>query len=51
MVEGGVHCLSYTDEQFQWIMMVAEVGLIHEQSSNIECLVDSGAHAMRGRAK
>ena len=39
---GGVdvHCLTYTDDQSQWIMMFAEVGQIRGQSSNIEFFVD-----------
>ena len=40
---GGVNCLTYTDDQSQWIMMLAEVGQNQEQSNNIEFLVDSGA--------
>ena len=40
---GGVHCLTYTDDQSHWIMMLAEVGQNQEQSNNIEFLVDSGA--------
>ena len=48
-----MHCLTYTDDQFQWIMMLAEVGQIREQSNNIEFLVDSGAacHAWPCKAK
>ena len=34
--------LTYTDDQSQWIMMLAEVGQNQEQSNNIELLVDSG---------
>ena len=37
-----VHCLTYTDDQSQWIMMLAEFSQIREQSNNIEFLVDSG---------
>ena len=33
---GGVHCLTYTDDQSHWIMMLAEVGQNQEQSNNIE---------------
>ena len=40
---GGVHCLTYTDDQSHWIMVLAEVGQNQEQSNNIEFLVDSGA--------
>ena len=40
---GGVHCLTYTDDQSHWIMMLAEVGQNQEKSNNIEFLVDSGA--------
>ena len=40
---GDVHCLTYTDDQSHWIMMLAEVGQSRDQSNNIECLVDSGA--------
>ena len=40
---GDVHCVTYTDVQSQWIMMLAEVGKIREQSNNIEFLVDCGA--------
>ena len=39
----GVHCLTYTDGQSHWIMMLAEVGHNQEQSNNIGFLVDSGA--------
>ena len=48
-----MQCLTYTDDQFQWIMMLAEVGQIREQSSNIEMLVDSGAacHALPCKVK
>ena len=37
-----MHCLTCTDDQFHWVMMLAEVGQIREQSSNIDLLVDSG---------
>ena len=40
---GNMHCLTHTDEQLNWIMMLAEVGQTWEQSSNVEFLVDSGA--------
>ena len=42
-----------TDGQSQWIMMLAEVGEIREQSNNIEFLDDSGAacHAWPCRVK
>ena len=40
---GDVYCLTYTDDQSQWTMMLAEVGHIREQLSNIKWLVDSGA--------
>ena len=48
---GGVHCLTYTDDQSHWIMMLAEVGQIREQSNNIEFLWILELHAIRGRAK
>ena len=38
-----MYCLTYTDDQSQWTMMIAEVGHIREQLSNIKWLVDSGA--------
>ena len=38
-----MHCKTYTDDQSQWMMMLAEDGQIREQSSNIELLVGSGA--------
>ena len=37
-----VHCLTYTDDQSQWIIMLPEVGHIREQSDNTKFLVDSG---------
>ena len=40
---GDVHCLTYTDDQSHWIMMLAEVGQSREQSNNIEFSVDTGA--------
>ena len=40
---GDVHCLTYTDDQSHWIMMLAEVGQNQEQSNNIEFLVDFGS--------
>ena len=40
---GDVLCMTYTDDQFQWIMMLPEVGQICEQTSNMRFLVDSGA--------
>ena len=50
---GDVQCLTYTDDQSHWIMMLAQVGQIREQSNNIEFLVDSGAacHAWPCKAK
>ena len=38
-----MHCLTYTDDQSHWIMMLAEVGQSREQSNSIEFLADSGA--------
>ena len=38
-----MHCLTYTDDKCQWIMMLTEVSQSGEQSNNIEFLVDSGA--------
>ena len=40
---GGVHCLTFTDDQSHWIVMLAEVRQNQEQSINNELLVDSGA--------
>ena len=40
---GGVHCLTYTDDQSHWIMMLVGIGHSREQSNNIELLVDFGA--------
>ena len=40
---GDVHCLTYTDDQSQWIMMLAQVGQVVERSNDGEFLVDSGA--------
>ena len=45
---GGVHCLTYTDDQSHWIMMLAEVGQNQEQSSFWWILE---LHATRGRSK
>ena len=45
-----MHCLTYTDDQSHWILMLAEVRQNQEQSNNIEFLVDSELHATRGRA-
>ena len=39
---GDLHCLTYTDDQSQWIMMLAQVGLVVERSNDIEFLVYSG---------
>ena len=38
-----VHCLTYTDDQSQWIMMLAEIDHVCESSGDVELLVDSGA--------
>ena len=40
---GDLHCLTYTDEQFQWITMLEKVGAVVEQSNITELLMDSGA--------
>ena len=40
---GDLHCLTYTDDQSQVIMMLAHVGSVVERLNNIEILVDSGA--------
>ena len=48
---GDVHCLTYTDDLSQWIMMLAEIGQIREQSKNIEFWWILRRHAMRGRAQ
>ena len=48
---GDAHCLTYTDDQSHWIMMLAEVGQSREQSNNIEFQWIQELHAMRGRAK
>ena len=40
---GDLHCLKYTDDQFQWITMLEEVGPVVEQSNITELLMDSGA--------
>ena len=50
---GNVHCLRYTVDQSQWVMMLAQVGGVVEQSDNIEFWVESGAarHARPCRTK
>ena len=50
---GDVHCLTYTNDQSHWIMMLARDGRIWEQSNNIKFLVDSVAtcHAWPCKAK
>ena len=42
---GGLdlHCLKYSDDQSQWIMMLAEFDHDCESSGDVEFLVDSGA--------
>ena len=40
---GDLHCLTYTDDQFQWITMREKVGPVVEQSNITELLLDSGA--------
>ena len=40
---GDLHCLKYTDDQFQWITLLEKVGLVVEQSNITELLMDSGA--------
>ena len=40
---GELHCLSYTDDQFQWITLLEKVGPVVEQSNITELLMDSGA--------
>ena len=42
---GGLdlHCLTYTDDLFQWITMLEKVGPVEEQSNITELLMDSGA--------
>ena len=40
---GDLHCLTYTDDQFQWITMREKVGPVVEQSNITELLMDYGA--------
>ena len=41
--ESDLHCLKYTDDQFQWITMLEKVRPVVEQSNITELLMDSGA--------
>ena len=45
MISGGrdLHCLTCTDDQSQWIMMLADIDHDCESSGDVESLVDSGA--------
>ena len=40
---GDLHCLTYSDDQFQWITMPEKVGLVVELSNIAELLMHSGA--------
>ena len=40
---GGLHCLTHTADQFQWITMLEKVGPVVAQSNITELLMDSGA--------
>ena len=40
---GDLHCLTYTADQPQGIMMLAQVGPVVERLNSFEFLVDSGA--------
>ena len=39
---GDMHCLTYTDDQSQWIMTLAQVGPVVERSNDIGFLMGSG---------
>ena len=41
--EVDLHCLKYTDDQFQWVTMLEKVGPVVEQSNITELLMDYGA--------
>ena len=48
---GGVHCLTYTDDQSHWIMILAEVGQNRNSRTTSSLLWVLGLHATGGRSK
>ena len=45
---GDLHCLTYTDDQSQWITMLEKVGPVVEQSNMTELWMESGAASLVG---